>query len=237
MKRILSTLSQKWPEYLLEILVVIIGILAAFSLNKWNENQKTKTAEVLSLERFLEDIKSDTARFEFLNESYRRRISRCDSLIEMLQKQKTTSDRQQIINKHVINFYLIEANTTTFDEMINTGRFYNFSNESLRTGLDKYYRDIEKWSRYIEKDNAQLRQLMTHPDYNDYWLAQQALWAGETINSKKFPWIASRYSNEIKDIEALIYRARNVYLSSRGTVKYLDRQADLMINELTDHLD
>ncbi len=33
MKKILSILNQKWPEYILKILVIIIGKLSAFGLD------------------------------------------------------------------------------------------------------------------------------------------------------------------------------------------------------------
>jgi len=40
MKKLLDTLKRKWTEYFLETIVIVIGILVAFTLNNWNENRK-----------------------------------------------------------------------------------------------------------------------------------------------------------------------------------------------------
>ena len=42
---IIDTIKKRWPEYIIEILVIVIGILAAFALNTWNANQNEKRVE------------------------------------------------------------------------------------------------------------------------------------------------------------------------------------------------
>ena len=61
MKRIFSTLAQKWPEYLLEVLVISIGILVAFGLSNWNEERKAKIFERELLQQLRVGLMRDVA--------------------------------------------------------------------------------------------------------------------------------------------------------------------------------
>jgi hypothetical protein len=57
MKKILEILKHKWAEYLLEIAVIMIGILGAFSLNTWNDNRLEMKLEEKLLEALRKEIR------------------------------------------------------------------------------------------------------------------------------------------------------------------------------------
>ena len=63
MKKILETLKRKWAEYLLEIIVIMFGILGAFTLNNWNEARKNRKLEIAYLKNVNEEFKGNLIQF------------------------------------------------------------------------------------------------------------------------------------------------------------------------------
>lgn len=59
MKKIIKNFRENWITYLFEILVVIIGIMGAFGLNKWNEERKEDILKKAMINHIKSNLEED----------------------------------------------------------------------------------------------------------------------------------------------------------------------------------
>ena len=86
MKKLLQTIKEKWVEYILEIMVIIIGILGAFALNNWNESRKENIKEIQMLTELKASLAYDLkSNFTRNIPAIREDIQRCQEVIEHIE--------------------------------------------------------------------------------------------------------------------------------------------------------
>jgi len=92
MKRILSTLKEKWPEYILEILVITIGIFGAFELANYGENRSLRRAELEILKGCKTELVTDLAEINFNRNELRKSQNALNLILEVLENDGSYHD-------------------------------------------------------------------------------------------------------------------------------------------------
>ena len=140
MNRILTTLSQKWPEYLLEILVLIVGIYGAFALESWNERRNLVEEETKIIGQLVEQYELNLQQLESKIEMREIMLTRARVTLDLIDHPDTVTydDLLQIV--------LLFFNDPTFDpihnDLLNTGNLRTIRNDSLRELLGSWNADV-----------------------------------------------------------------------------------------------
>jgi len=162
--------TAKYLKYAIgEIVLVVVGILIALSINNWNNNRIKKEQLNTFLVRLTEDLQSDKLTLNGKSNYYQKRTSRHNHILkicgfdpvniaEYFQIEKETEindwqwkgpypedfDLQFFVNiitysGHVL---LFKSNNSTVIEMKNTGIYSEIKNANLKKELDAYYNQI-----------------------------------------------------------------------------------------------
>ncbi|SFO03795.1 hypothetical protein SAMN04488519_103187 [Algoriphagus ornithinivorans] len=156
MKRILSALKEKWPEYILEILVITIGILGAYALNSWNDQNKAKALEKEYVIRLIEDLAKDTSNFNIELKNTKIRFEESQLLYGIITAEKpiipdTANFLLSIQTIGRTNRPIIHRDT--FEDLISTGNANIITNKRIFNSTSSYYGNIaEEWfDEYIDR--------------------------------------------------------------------------------------
>ena len=142
--------ENKVSKYMLyaigEIVLVVIGILIALSINNWNEKNKNKKTEYTLYQEIFSDLEKDEIKLEGLRVFFNNRIEQAGWLLRKVRNPDIPLDNIEI-GKHIDPLYfgpLYVGYTSSFDAAKSSGAFASFENKTILKTLNQYYADFEE---------------------------------------------------------------------------------------------
>jgi hypothetical protein len=142
-----------------EIVLVVIGILIALSINNWNEKRKIRDSEIIYLNNIKRDLQFSITEINQFIDIHNSLINSANTVLEHYNGKPV--DDWNSINKHLVDiytwksFYLID---NTYQELKNSGNFAIISNDSIKNdllNLDLLYKKLKHtenhWSKVAEQ--------------------------------------------------------------------------------------
>ena len=154
--------ENKFSKYLLyaigEIILVVIGILIALSINNWNEERKESLIEKNYLRRLLVDLENDYKTLSFSKDLSRDRINQVNILSNVIENQSQSNENSTLIiesiEKVTWRSYL-PLSKIVYNELLNSGNMSLIQSEYLRNLLSNYYEDADHWEMILNLEDAQ----------------------------------------------------------------------------------
>lgn len=239
MKRILSTLSEKWPEYLLEILVITVGILGAFVLNNWNDSRLERQEEIAVLLRVKNDLQNTINEFEFLNAIRNNVLGGTRGLLEVSGSNEFEKTRMDSLLGLTLYRPTFNNKMGSIDLLFATGKLNIIKSDSIKTLLITWPGSVDDT---IEEEVYALKLMQDHyyPKLAEYVYLNDAIgnalgvsFFGGKIVSDDFPAIdiPSNYKGLLSDrkfLNHLRMRASHMQISNSETLELIKQTEDII---------
>jgi len=141
-----------------EIVLVVVGILIALSINNWNEERKDRNREQEYLIRLLGDFQEHIEKFSFFKSLTTMRLAQIELLEDAVRNNKKGIENDwkiiESIEKVTWSSYL-PVSRNTYVELLSSGKMSLIKSEKLREHLVKYYDEIDHWEIVLESTGHQ----------------------------------------------------------------------------------
>lgn len=139
-----------WFNYLIELLVVILGVSIAFMLDNWKENQKNLELEKNFLTSFHSEILKDKTNLDTLVVYEDSSLTNVSGLMQKYFENSTvTKDEKFYIVGKMLTLNFFNTTTNTIEFVKSNGNFGIIKNYFLMEKIVEYYQNIEE-KKYLE---------------------------------------------------------------------------------------
>ena len=149
----------KYLKYAIgEIVLVVIGILIALSINNWNEDNKEHIQEQIYLKNLQIDLKGIIVAYNVAIDYEKLILKHSRDILKHYQENGGFYNMDTIFPK--LNDLTLRwgttANSTTLTEMINSGQTKLIRNTNLRKDLIAFNEELKLWSTNTLNNNSNL---------------------------------------------------------------------------------
>ncbi len=156
MKRIYLALKEKWPEYILEIFVLIIGIIGAFQLENYGQEQARKKEEIEILKGCRTELMTDLKDIEMNITELTQSIRSINIILSSLENDISYHDSLAYhFNYTFLPLHWVHS-TSTFETLRSRGLDI-VSNDSIRFQLVNLYDSQYKF--FLQGEAEELEQV------------------------------------------------------------------------------
>ena len=231
----------KYLKYAIgEIILVVLGILIALSINNWNEKEKLKVEEVKFLKNFKQSLIADIEFNNFRFEKYELTKESISILLNHIEQDLPYQDSLKYHFGRITNTWTPKINTEVF-EALKSKDLNLISNDDLRDKLISYY----SWSNNVL--DAQINtyvQRIEDASSTIFNTRFNALWNGnyqkyrvtKNFDDLKLEMIPNNY-NELKKDEVFIYFLRSLKNQFYWDIEVIQNEINPKITDLIDSID
>ena len=123
-----------------EIVLVVIGILIALSINNWNETNKNEREQIVFLNNLKNDLKNDLIQLDQILKFQKEKLSTVNELKDQLLSNKDFNKIEQLFAKFSTSdndTYF--PNTGSYTTSVSSGKIASLNPSSLRIAITNLY--------------------------------------------------------------------------------------------------
>ena len=132
-------IQYEWEKLFFELIMVFLGVTAGFVLNNWRIEQDERKLEQKYLDSFLQDVKADIPVLENAIQTDSLWLASAKPLLNSIINKNIKIDSAEAMIKMIVRISRIDANSSTYEEISNSGNLNSITNFELKTQIVDYY--------------------------------------------------------------------------------------------------